>query len=139
MKIELHRIPSEGLSLYEEIDPAKLDLEIENVNFRQPIKLTAEVFRIYNVVKADLVIEASIYGNCSRCLDEYSFEFRKKLTLNYPVSKSDLVIDLDSEVREELIVNYPLKPLCRQDCKGMCLKCGKNLNIEKCDCEKHKA
>jgi uncharacterized protein len=134
MKIEVYRIPSEGLSLCEEIDPRKLDLAIDNINFRKGIKVRADVLRTYNVVSLSLNIEAEIYGNCCRCLEEYNIDFKSNLALNYPIEKADQVIDLDPEIREEIIINYPVKPLCKADCLGLCPRCGKNLNEGGCNC-----
>ena len=39
-------------------------------------------------------------------------------------------------MREELLLFFPTKMLCKPDCKGLCCKCGKNLNDGPCDCQK---
>lgn len=44
-------------------------------------------------------------------------------------------LDVDQLVYGELIVNIPMKVLCRQDCKGICNRCGANLNYETCACD----
>ena len=44
-------------------------------------------------------------------------------------------LDIDGLVRNEMILNLPLKVLCREDCKGVCPKCGRDLNEGACDCE----
>ncbi|HHY76547.1 MAG TPA: DUF177 domain-containing protein [Firmicutes bacterium] len=46
------------------------------------------------------------------------------------------VCDLGEMVRHEVLLNLPMKPLCSEDCKGLCPVCGKNLNEGDCDCEK---
>ncbi len=46
------------------------------------------------------------------------------------------VLDLDELVEEEVQLFLPSKMLCSDDCKGLCAKCGKNLNLGKCDCKK---
>ena len=38
-------------------------------------------------------------------------------------------------VRNELIVQWPIRVLCKDDCKGICSRCGANLNIQTCDCD----
>ena len=45
-------------------------------------------------------------------------------------------LDIDKMVYDEILVNWPMKVLCREDCKGICKKCGTNLNVKTCDCEK---
>ena len=42
-------------------------------------------------------------------------------------------IDLDDLAREYLVVEIPINPLCRPDCKGLCVECGADLNVEVCE------
>jgi len=44
-------------------------------------------------------------------------------------------VDLDELVREQILLALPSRHLCREDCKGLCQKCGANLNEEHCSCE----
>ena len=46
----------------------------------------------------------------------------------------DMKLDLDEFIYTETVVNLPMKHLCKEDCKGVCSKCGKDLNDGKCDC-----
>ena len=48
----------------------------------------------------------------------------------------DSTLDLSDLLREELLLFFPTKMLCKPDCKGLCCKCGKNLNDGPCDCQK---
>ena len=134
MKIELNQIPPEGLILVEEISPEKLDLETELIKFNGPVMVRARVEKITNAVTVRLTAEASMRSSCGRCLEDFNIDFRKDINLSYPVSKNELSIDLDPDIREEMIIDYPIKPLCRNDCKGLCQKCGKNLNEGGCSC-----
>lgn len=95
-------------------------------------------------------VKTKVLLECSRCLDiypqelEFSYEevyteepFRivGKLTeedFKYTIENN--VVDISSSVRENIIMNLPIKPLCSKDCKGLCPVCGKNLNREKCNC-----
>ena len=47
----------------------------------------------------------------------------------------DLVLDLDALAEEDVVLNLPSKVLCKEDCKGLCPQCGKNLNDGPCDCK----
>ncbi|HUU53575.1 MAG TPA: DUF177 domain-containing protein [Armatimonadota bacterium] len=47
---------------------------------------------------------------------------------------SDYVLDVSEFVRQQLLVNLPMAALCREDCRGICPKCGQNLNEKACDC-----
>ncbi|NMB24708.1 MAG: DUF177 domain-containing protein [Firmicutes bacterium] len=46
-----------------------------------------------------------------------------------------LVIDLDEVVLDNLLVSVPIKPLCKEDCRGLCPQCGQDLNKGECSCE----
>ena len=47
---------------------------------------------------------------------------------------ADDQIDLNEMMREQFYLALPMKPLCREDCKGLCPQCGTNLNTGTCDC-----
>ena len=150
MKIDINKIPLEGLTLEEEVNPSGLDLETDIVKFLEPIKIRAEVSKITNAVTVNLSLSGSMHLNCSRCLREFNVALKKILRLNYQVNKSEPIIDtstslechgersrtidLNQDIREEIILDYPIKPLCNPDCKGLCPKCGKNLNEGGCSC-----
>ncbi|MBQ1604529.1 MAG: DUF177 domain-containing protein, partial [Lachnospiraceae bacterium] len=45
-------------------------------------------------------------------------------------------LDVDRLIFDEILVNWPAKVLCKDDCKGICLVCGQNLNIQDCGCNR---
>ncbi len=49
------------------------------------------------------------------------------------------VLDVDRLIYDELLVNWPTKILCREDCKGLCPVCGQNLNVRDCGCDRQVA
>jgi len=44
---------------------------------------------------------------------------------------------LEDVLREQVLLATPVRALCREDCKGLCPLCGRNLNVEQCHCEQH--
>jgi uncharacterized protein len=44
-------------------------------------------------------------------------------------------LDIDQIIYDEILINWPMKVLCREDCKGICRKCGTNLNNKTCLCD----
>jgi uncharacterized protein len=134
VKIDVRRIPPEGLTLLEDFSPGELDLNTDVVSFHGPVKVRADVSVITNAVTVRLEVRAVMRLNCGRCLKDFSLDFEKDFELNYPADDTGPVIDLDPDIREEIILDYPLKPLCVQSCKGLCPKCGKNLNEGGCNC-----
>ena len=87
---------------------------------------------------------------CARCLEpvEHTSELEFDQELDMKVSDDERVKNLDEQsyltgynldadqlVDNELVMNLPMRVLCKEDCKGICNKCGTNLNIETCDCD----
>lgn len=134
MKVVINQIPPEGLNLEQDLLSSDLDLQTDIVKFTKPIKVKATLYRITNAVCVNLGLSAVMHTNCSRCLNELDIDFKKNLQLSYPVNKLTQVIELNPDIREEIILDYPMKPLCQPDCKGLCPKCGKNLNEGGCSC-----
>ena len=94
------------------------------------------VLRIMNLGDRKLEVEGkaklTLKVPCDRCLDpvEVPLEFDIIRTLDLNESE-----DVDQLVCDELILNLPMKVLCSEDCKGICNRCGTNLNHETCDCD----
>ena len=93
---------------------------------------------------------------CSRCLDVYPAELAEKAdfivcSAAYLASRDkdviddedyvcfqgdDLRVDLSGIVNQTLVLSLPMKPLCSENCRGLCPVCGINLNTGSCDCRK---
>ena len=89
--------------------------------------------------------------NCDRCLKPVE----EKITLHFsgevhaPDAVSDsseeedeyqsfmegYQLDVESLLNNEIIINWPRKVLCKPDCKGICMQCGKDLNTGTCECD----
>lgn len=98
-------------------------------------------------------LDTHIKMKCDRCLAEYpqrisfseSVILTKKVAKHNELSEEELhteyledeeKFNLNQFVREEIIVNTPMKLLCRTDCRGLCPFCGVDKNIKECDCER---
>lgn len=136
MRINIQHISLEGLILEEENSAASLDLETDIVKFHGPVKIKAVISKITNVVMVDMVLSSVLYMSCSRCLNNFDVDFYKNFQLNYQINKTEQFIDLNPDIRDQIILDYPIKPLCGISCKGLCLKCGGNLNEGNCNCSK---
>ncbi|MBM3252584.1 MAG: DUF177 domain-containing protein [Candidatus Omnitrophica bacterium] len=135
MKIDLRQIPPEGLRLRESCDPKELDLEAEDIKFKSPIQIEAKGTKIVNSVTVDAYLSTEVELVCSRCLETFTTRINKKKSFNYSIPNDNPVVDISEDVRQELILDYPIKILCKPDCKGLCQKCGTNLNLEQCNCK----
>ncbi|MBM3244091.1 MAG: DUF177 domain-containing protein [Candidatus Omnitrophica bacterium] len=134
MKVDLRQIPSEGLILTEEFSPKSLDLDTDLIKFIEPLRAKAVISKSYNAVHVSLSLSSRISISCGRCLKEGEEGFNRTVALDYAVDKESLAIELDPDIREEIILEYPINPLCKVDCKGLCPECGGNLNEGGCNC-----
>lgn len=134
MKIFINQVPAEGLLLDEEIKPEVLDLETELIKFRSGLRVKAQVSRVLNALIVKLNMSAVLSAPCSRCLEEFEWQFSKDAQLSFALDSGATVVDLNPDIREEVMLDYPMKPLCNVNCKGLCLKCGKNKNEGGCNC-----
>ena len=103
MKIFINQVPAEGLLLEEEIKPAELELETELIKFRSNLKIKAHVSRVISGLIVDLNMRSILSAACSRCLEEFEWQFNKDVQLSYPIDSSASFIDLSPEIREEII------------------------------------
>jgi uncharacterized protein len=109
------------------------DLHITNVSGM------ARFTRTSQGLLADVQFAGVVHGECVRCLDEVDVSLATKFNELYAFdghseTESDLIIpedrdiDLGPLVREYILLDMPINPLCKPDCLGICLNCGKNLN-----------
>ena len=136
MKIYVDDITSEGLEAAEEIDPQylKLEMEQQGIVFTASVEAKARITKTGSEVFVSLSLEAPVEHTCSRCLAKLENIFKKNFNFNYEVKPGD-ILDIDEDIRQELILNNPMKTLCRPDCKGLCPSCGQNLNAAQCECK----
>ena len=136
MKIKVRGIPKEGLSIKRSIEPAEIGLTEEDLTCLVPLDITAKIERIQNAVVAQVEVSMQLSFCCSRCREDVEREFREEFKFDYMVDAKTEEIDLDEDIRQEIILGLPAKVLCRDDCRGICLHCGANLNEEECKCSK---
>ena len=134
MKIYINQIPDTGLELSETCEPSSLDLNRPDIRLTEPINISGQISKGPDFISVKLAIEISMRLNCSRCLEEFTVPKSLETKLNLLIENRD-AIDLTDNLREEIMLNFPLKPLCRPECRGLCPICGWNLNKGKCKCQ----
>lgn len=114
--------------------------------FPEPVHIHGVIRNTAGVVYSDAALEADLHTVCDRCACDvvrhlrvpmvHTFvpEVQNEDTDDY-IILPDLVLDVDALAEEDLELDLPSKVLCREDCKGLCPTCGKNLNDGPCDCK----
>lgn len=131
MKVKLSEIPEEGLTLSEHLDPAQMRLDTPELKFTAPLDLTATFQRQREMAWVQVGITGQMQQICGRCLEPYERSYDSKFHLDYSI-KGMLSLDITDEVRQEILLSYPIRFLCREDCLGLCPQCGANLNERSC-------
>lgn len=110
-------------------------------------EIAGEVINSGRFLRVSGTVKAEAAGVCCRCLGEFTtpvtiafaeeFQEAGKITGDTDQSVySGEEIDIGELVREAIILSEPLKALCSEDCKGLCPKCGVNLNQTTCGCDR---
>lgn len=159
MKFRLEDIPWEGREVESEQDPGWLDERLareERKPFRLlgPVRIHLKLSRSGRTVLAEIRIRAEAEFSCARCLDRFPSVLSSvnKATLKpqpqfssdqeEELGRDDLEtefyegdeIDLTPILQDQLLLTLPLQSVCREDCRGLCQRCGQNMNRGTCQC-----
>jgi uncharacterized protein len=154
MKLRTDTITEEGCPVEGRIDPSEIDLRGLPYTLAEPLTFSGTATRSEDDIFLRGKLAGSVRSQCSRCLKNVSvpldlevdtvFVLREEaeegedddLEADETVSYYDgEVIDLSREVRDLFLVSLPIKPMCRPQCKGLCPRCGADLNENPCRCE----
>lgn len=132
MKIYVNRVPAEGVREETTYDPNALDVERFDAHPEAPIRLSSFIRRVDRELIVEAAVRCALQLTCARCLHTFTQDFETTALLTYEVSPTD-VVDVTEDVRQEIILAYPMIPVCQPGCKGLCAVCGQNLNVATCD------
>ena len=125
-------------------------------SFLAPLALELTVTREYDLIRVHGRVATRVRLGCSRCLNDYQMAIDSPFTIFYTrssgmpldeeveLAEEDLIsttytgdeIDLAPEIAEQVLLEIPFKPLCREECRGLCSVCGADLNAGDCRCDR---
>ena len=129
------------------------DLEIDDLNLlKDKIEINLNFSRTHNSVDIKGEVNSKFFETCDKCID--TFNNIKKSSFRVIVSENDTnmknlnsefiyfninqnEIDLSPIIRDTLLLEKPMKSICKENCKGLCSNCGINLNNNSCICNQH--
>ena len=136
MKIHIRQIRLEGFELSESFSSEWIGLtRKDNIRFIVPINIKAKVTRADDEAFVQIEANSRYESFCYRCLEDLENGWAADFTLSFGIDKQAEFIDISEDVRQELILNLPTRILCWDNCKGLCIDCGVNLNKQKCQHE----
>lgn len=124
---------------------------IEDVTFSEGARVYGRITNSAGYMRLTLKADLPYIGQCARCLDEvrgvFSLDFERTVVTEGMVSEEKLEesvdeyivlddgrLELDDAVREELLIDFPKKLLCSEDCEGLCPVCGRPKKEGDCGC-----
>jgi uncharacterized protein len=119
-----------------------------------PVKLAFDIFKDKDQFRLVGGVTTTLGLPCSRCLEPFTWPIDASFDLRYQphakntgegereIEEDDLTtafyendtIDLGQLIREQIYLSLPMKPLCDDQCKGLCPVCGTNWNKGQCEC-----
>jgi len=157
MLIDLRNIPEAGRRYRLRIDPRSwrpVEDEDGSLEPAGPLDVRAEVQRVGRRIVVNASAHGSLLLHCDRCLKPFQSDldttFSTHLVLpgegitetDIELDEEDMAVDFLSSgeieildlVRAQLLLEQPMKKLCREGCRGLCERCGHDLNQGPCEC-----
>jgi len=155
MRLDLSKIRTPHERYEKEYAPDAFGAE-EQFRVIAPVKLAFDIFKDKEQFRLTGNVATSLELSCSRCLEPFTCPIDAHFDLVYQpramnagepereIEEDDLStafyvddeIDLGELMLEQFYLSLPMKPLCADDCRGLCAICGTNLNRGTCDCKR---
>ena len=129
------------------------DEDVNELGLEEPfvknLLVNVELNKSHNQIILDAKLSINTKFNCDRCNKNYFSELTSSYRMVYllgtePVDSGSInitylsldtdKINIDDDVRDYALLSIPMKKLCKENCKGLCSKCGKDLNEGSCEC-----
>ena len=156
MLLDLRKIRTAHERYDKTYPPEAFPADSENFRVVEPVVLGFDIYKNQEQFRLAGDVKTTLELPCSRCLEPFRWPVDAHFDLRYQphahntgegereIEEDDLStafyedeqIDLGQLMSEQFYLSLPMKPLCGDDCKGLCPVCGKNLNREPCDCKR---
>jgi uncharacterized protein len=153
--IEIEDLKPEPLHVHHVFPIGEIDFSHEDAALSAPVSTDFVLTHKDRDLRVDGTVETAIRFRCSRCTKEFAQPFATSFNISYlpqpkwaenseielkyedmEVAYYDGVdLDVDLMVLEQIELAMPMKFVCREDCKGLCYKCGADLNEGACLCK----
>ena len=133
--------------------PFRTELDLHDLQFggsypvQEPVRAEGSVRNVAGVLVLQATVSTTLHATCDRCAAEFLREvsYPVEAVLSRELEDEDAAdewtflldndsADLDEILTTAFVLNMDSKLLCKPDCKGLCFRCGKNLNEGDCDC-----
>lgn len=130
-----------------DLEPAELELKPEDLALSGSVRCEGHISNAGDVLLLEARLSAEVRRTCGRCLREFTAVSEAKvLEKFYPADAENIeqdafvydsdVLDITEPLREGLLLAEPIQALCRPECRGLCSRCGADLNLGDCGCDR---
>ena len=127
-------------------EPFDYTFDLADAVIASPVRVAGSVFNKTGIVHLEFSAEYALETDCARCgapIRKTVRETFSHILITHSENEAqdlyivvdDLHFDLDALVAEDLFLAMPSRYLCRPDCKGLCPRCGADLNLGDCGCK----
>lgn len=135
MKIKVEKIKDKVIEIEEEIPASSWELDSSDVVFVNSIHLKCKFSRVRDEILAETRVVTHRDIICSRCLQQIRQAVEQNFVKSYKDSELGECLEINDDIREDILLNFPMQALCKKDCRGICSGCGVDLNHQKCGCQ----
>jgi uncharacterized protein len=118
---------------------------VNEIRLNKPFVLEGQVTLVGDNLHLDGEMKGELLLSCSRCTERFAYEVNMEIHEEFTHNtdnKDDNIIFIESDslditeiIENNILLAMPIKRLCSDNCKGLCQKCGTNLNISTCNCD----
>jgi uncharacterized protein len=154
MQLDLTRYRQPVGSFSRTFQPQEVADQADAYRIVAPVVLEFEIHKDKDKFRLVGRVQSQLELACSRCVEPFGLTVDAPFDIRYlpatevgaevdrEIEENDLEtsyyrddqIDLNELIREQFYLVLPMKPLCRDDCRGLCTECGTNLNVATCEC-----
>lgn len=134
MKIQV-RLLRDGFpkAVHQEYNPKDLDLEFVDLTYLEKVAMNGTVEKFQDTLTFRGHLTSRAERTCARCLKPVETATDHPFEVVYDIRGKEEV-DILEDLRETLILDHPIRFLCREECAGLCPHCGQDLNEGPCPC-----
>lgn len=133
------------------LDLNTIDYYGDVIEIISPVEVNGKTYVIDDRLYIHLQINTNMEANCSRCLESFTYPFKSSISAEFVhedlfgnqddepdddiIYYKESIINLDELIKENIIMNIPMKLVCNESCQGLCSNCGVKLNGDSCNCD----
>jgi len=154
MNLDLNSFEAFPAETILELEADDIDFVSQGFSFKDLLTVKIGIQEINDEYFCQAYLTVPVEEECCRCLTLFDDELISDFTFSIKIGKGDSVlssesdnsdvillgngehiVDLSDVIREAVMLALPSKPLCDEECRGLCPNCGVNLNEESCKCK----